>query len=416
MKNRPAWMPPLSSLGLTLAGLSLMWLAAGCGVRENVLDDGQSTALSPVATWAQAVCAVRRACCGPDPDALYALASCEADLDRQYGLQAGYDEGRLRADDTILAQCLAAAQSIIGCQAADPDFAPCRGVLLGTVAEGGTCRSSYECARGAGGMPAVCQKTLVSHGDYSSPSETGVCRPSPLGKPGDACTIAVRTPFEAAEWATSAAIGALSSAPVVRCSRDQGLTCAGACTPLGHVGDACLVSDACAPGLVCGCGLCQNDATLALTLIVPCVDGTCQQSCPAPVAAPGREFCYEGVDPTDGQCRVEQLACGYSYDCPASWAAAQSPNSCRGGVDTFVLGACGDTFTWHRDVARVTCHYDKTTGHLVGVRNQTETADEFCYGSSPSHLERLAGHVPAACPSPSAGTTVACNPGCDGGA
>jgi len=82
-----------------------------------------------------------------------------------------------------------------------------------------------------------------------------------------------------------------------------------------------------------------------------------------------------------------------------------------------VLGSCGDTFTWKHEYLSSTCHYDMRSGQLVGVKETTDVADTFCFGSSPSHFERLAGHVPATCAThATADATIACSAGCDGGA
>jgi len=161
------------------------------------------------------------------------------------------------------------------------------------------------------------------------------------------------------------------------------------------VGDRCTpFVDECGSGLACWCGVCQANASLHAATAPFCVDGACTLMCPSPVAASGGEYCNEAVDSGDGRCRVPYLYCGYTANCPSSWAAAQS--SCPGD-ETAVLGACGDTKSWHSAAFNLTCYYDDTSGRLVGVVNANPN-EQYCYGASPAASRRFAGHVPASCP------------------
>lgn len=405
--------PPLLA---TLLVIPCLTLCGGCGVRRDVLETVDGSALAPVSRWTSAVCTVNRTCCGPEPEALNALATCEADLDTVLGLTDALDSGRLVVDQTILNRCEIAAKTA-ACNAAIPDFEPCRGALKGTLPTDGVCRSSYECAGGTNGDPAICFKGTIISGDEVLPAATGVCRPSPLAKLGDPCVLTVD--YDLAQPRLSGDL-ATAAATYPRCSKKRGLSCGAAstCVAAPGVGDPCWqYGDDCGSGLACSCGLCEANEALSNAMAPFCVDGACTSICPSPVATGDGSFCVETIDSSDGKCHVPSLYCGYSTDCPSSWAAAQSPSSCNGGGDTIILGACGDTKSWHRPTENVTCYYDDTSGKLVGVVNDTATADQFCYGASPAQLKLFAGHVPPNCPGDASGTSIDCarSGGCDGG-
>jgi len=373
-------------------------LCAGCGVRRNVLEQTDGSASTPLARWTSAVCTVSRTCCGPEPDALNALASCESTLDATLGLTDAFSGGQLVVDQAILDRCEAAVKTAT-CGDAIPDLEPCRGALKGTVAAGGVCRSDYECARGPSGDPAICFKGTVVVGDEVLPGSTGECRPSPLARLGDPCRLTVDYDFAQPNLNGDLASAAAS---YPRCSRARGLTCGAdsTCVAAPGVGEPCdqVGGEPCGSGLACACGLCEENQALSDATAPFCVDGACTVACPGPVAASDGELCVETVDASDGKCRVPQLYCGYTSDCPPSWAVAQSSSGCNGGGDASVLGTCGDAKTWRRPSFAVTCYYDGTSGRLVGVVNESVTADQFCYGATPAQFELFAGHVPPNCP------------------
>ena len=416
--QRPLAVWPQASSGLgALVLATFVVLGGACGVRRNVLEQPDGSTPTSVSRWTSAVCTVSRTCCGPEQDALNALASCESQLDTTLDLSAGLAAGRLVLDAAILGQCEVAVKTA-SCGAAIPDLAPCRGALQGTVATGGECHSDHECARGPNGAPALCFKGVEVHGDEVLPGATGQCRPSPVAKLGEPCSLTVDYDFAQPQLS-----GDLASAAATypRCSRASGLVCgpSSTCVAAPGVGDPCReFFDECGGGLACACGLCEVNEALRAATSPFCVDGACTLACPQPVAAGDAAFCIDAVDPSDGKCHVPSLYCGYTADCPPSWAVAQSPGSCNGGADTIVLGACGDTRSWHRPTFKVTCYYDDASGRLVGVMNETESADQFCYGASPAQLQLFAGHVPPNCPGDAGGTVRDCSQlsGCDGGA
>jgi hypothetical protein len=379
-------------------------------------EDPADAALSPVERWQKAVCTVNRSCCGTDPDVLTQLQDCETNLEARYSLLSSFNNGKVTVDPQKLATCLAAAKTAT-CAAAIPDFAPCRGVLNGTVADGGECRSTFECARGPAGDPAVCVKGEKLEDDLVRPTPTGVCRPSPLAQIGQPCSITVNADAEEFDLTSRSPVEASFTLP--RCSRARGLACedGNRCTPLGAAGDGCSELQRCAIGLVCACGRCEEDRAVSLAGLPLCVDGVCRDQCGSPAWPPRRDDCDPVYAPGEDVCRAPAYACGDNRDCPQNWDVAQSPNGCKGHDATVVLGACGDTKTWHRPgPADLTCYYDAKSGRVVGVK--TVIPDFFCSGAPPSEEGAflLAGHVPATCPDDSSGARLACNTRCDAGA
>lgn len=386
------WLRRFATLMLAM----MLTLGGACGVRSNVLQTNDAGPLATIARWTSAVCTMRRTCCGPEPDALNALASCEADLEAAFGLTDGVEGGRLVVDQAVLGRCEAAVKTA-RCAAAVPELEPCRGALKGTVSSGGVCHSDYECARGSNGEPALCFKGTMAFGDEVLPAATGQCRPSPLANAGERCVLSLDYDFDQPGLSGDPAAW---PATFPRCSRARGLVCGAdsTCVAAPGLGDACTqFFNECGSGLACSCGLCQANQPLHAAMAPFCVDGACTITCPQPVASSGGEYCNEAVDPDDGKCHVPYLYCGYTADCPASWAVAQSLSSCPGADDTVVLGTCGDTDTWRSAVFEVTCYYDDRSGRLVGVVNEKPT-DQYCYGVSPAQAKLFAGHIPANCP------------------
>ena len=198
-----------------------------------------------------AFCAAARNCCfGTEfwtPD----LTDCEANFPARLKPLALVDRGTVIIDKTALAACIAAYnQTATACTL--NNLAPaCRGVFVGTKAEGDPCgygsepmtEGAHECK--ASGSPELC----VWGDDLTAPGATGTCHKAPHGKIGDSCFGSARS---GEEWLSDAIH--MTSVPAV-CFEDDGLYCTWGgnrvCAPIVANGGACTVDSACANASFC---------------------------------------------------------------------------------------------------------------------------------------------------------------------
>jgi hypothetical protein len=178
------------------------------------------------------------------------------------------DKGTVLIDPTALAACIAAYnQTATVCTSSN--LAPaCRGVYVGTRAEGEPCgyggevpiNGAHECK--ASGGSALCVWSV----DSTVPGTTGTCHKAPHGKIGDACSGTALAGVDLLRDVFS-----LTSVPTF-CFVDDGLYCPldinAVCAPIVANGAACTQRQLCASA-----SFCDSNTQTCMTV------GTLGQSC-----------------------------------------------------------------------------------------------------------------------------------------
>lgn len=232
------------------------------------------------APFIQAFCETARTCCATAGFPEGALSACEAGFSGHYDAVTSIESGAVTVDAAALSACVAAyAQAGESCNWSAV-FADCPAVLRGSVADGESCRSVFECDRSDG--PKVCLKLQDSAdpavGVCVSPDRAGADEPCGGSCALDTdCSLTVSNPD--------------ASIPTAFCHESDGLFCnfGYGCAPLVDDGEVCDTSAACRSGSVC-LSTCEplkaNGATCQF--IFECAAGlTCEsETCvPEPVAS-----------------------------------------------------------------------------------------------------------------------------------
>ena len=228
-----------------------------------------------VQALATAYCAAARNCCFSTDYWTPDLTDCEAKFPVRLKPLALVDKGTVIIDKTALAACIAAYnQTATACTL--NNLAPaCRGVFVGTKAEGEPCgyggdpttggtitEGVHECK--ASGGPELCVWT----GDMTVSGATGTCHKPPHGKIGDPCIGSCQS---GDEWLSDTV--SLTSVLTV-CFEDDGLYCRWGsnfvCAPIVANGGDCTDDSACA-----STSFCDSKTKTCMTA------GTLGQSCAA---------------------------------------------------------------------------------------------------------------------------------------
>jgi hypothetical protein len=198
------------------------------------------------------------------------FTDCEAEFSARLKPLALVDKGTVIIDQTALAACIAAYnQTATACTV--NNLAPaCRGVFVGTKAEGEPCgyageprtEGAHECK--ASGGPEMC----VWGDELAVPGGTGTCHKAPHGKIGDPCFSSCAS---GDDWLSDPIH--MTSVPTV-CFEDDGLYCTqssnAVCAPIVAKGGYCTVDSACASA-----SFCDSNTQTCMTA------GTFGQSCAA---------------------------------------------------------------------------------------------------------------------------------------
>jgi hypothetical protein len=220
-----------------------------------------------------AFCAAARTCCAQQSDPVM-LDDCESGFGAKDQTSQSLARGTVAIDPADLAKCLAAYQAAATSCEENPVLEACAGIVQGKVAAGGACTLGVECA---GSGPKAC---LVTGGQDS----LGVCKATPGGKAGDACSLTCRPN----ELCTFTVYGA-SDSPLTPCLESDGLFCnydmvPAKCQPLHAVGAQCQQDDECGFLAYCdssGSSTCKKRSQLNETCgtcisSLTCKDGKCQ--------------------------------------------------------------------------------------------------------------------------------------------
>jgi hypothetical protein len=197
-----------------------------------------STGASLVAL-ANAFCAAARSCCAKGGLAT-TLTDCETMFPSRIAAVAFVNQGTETIDNTALESCIAGYNQTATTCAFNPLVSACKGVFVGTEAEGASC--------GVGGVPMIsgsgeCKASggaelCVWTGDVNVSTASGICKTPARGKSGDPC-------------ATSCAINqdcttdliAAPGTPTTVCFEADGLYCTSSstsvCAPIVAVGGSC---------------------------------------------------------------------------------------------------------------------------------------------------------------------------------
>jgi hypothetical protein len=249
---------------------------------------------------AGAFCMAARNCCA-QAGLPTTLSDCETMFASRIPSMPLLNRGTLTIDSKALAACVAAYNDTANtCTFTATDTA-CKGVFVGTKAEGAAC--------GIGGVPMVsgggeCKtnggaEECVWTGDSNDPTVTGVCHATPHGKNGDPCANRCVSPQDCTfDLLTTA------GAPTAVCFESDGLYCnfdnaQPTCAPIVAVGASCAADqNSCATDSICDptTSKCRAASTTgqpcSYTSGMPCVNslvcGT-DSKCAAP------PFAYDGT-------------------------------------------------------------------------------------------------------------------------
>jgi hypothetical protein len=261
-----------SAAGMAGGGAPSGGTAGNAGVGGAAGGGAISTPEMLVPT-AKAYCAAARACCAKQSDPVH-LDDCESGFGARDQTSQGLRRGTVTIDAADLAKCQAAYEAAATSCEENGVLDACAGIVHGNVAEGGPCLLSQECA---GSGPRVC---VIAAGQDA----TGVCKATPGGKVGDACSLTCR-PNEICSFT----VYGISDSPLTPCLESDGVFCnnqlvPAVCEALRAVGAPCDRDDQCGFSAYCdgsGSKTCKkrgqlNEACGTCIASLMCKDGKCQ--------------------------------------------------------------------------------------------------------------------------------------------
>ena len=221
----------------------------------------------------KAYCAAARTCCAKQPDPVH-LDDCESGYATRDETSRALMRGTVSVDAADLAKCQAAYDAAATSCEENGVLAACAGIVHGKVAEGAACFLSQECA---GSGPKVC---LVTGGS----DMPGVCKATPGGKVGDACSLTCR-PNEICSFT----VYGISDSPLTPCLESDGVFCntdmvPAKCEAIHATGAQCAQDSHCGFAGYCdsgGSSTCKkrgqlNEACGTCIASLMCKDGKCQ--------------------------------------------------------------------------------------------------------------------------------------------
>jgi hypothetical protein len=270
------------------------------------------------AAFADQLCSLLQPCCGAaglptdgvSCHGVMDLAAASSPFDAASAETCLADMRRAQADGTLCGGTTSDA-----CARAFPSG--------GTVAPGGACSRSEECAPSAAGHVDCLQWFPAGAATVS-----GVCTVQRLGQAGDQpCAGDLEGSVRWTSWTSQAT----PPAEVVLCDRASGVICGAAqtCVPLTTTGGACLSSETCQAGAFCD--LFGLVCTARVGQGAPCTE---DQAC--------QDAFYCG--PTSSSCaprRADGATCAVTSEC--ALASACSAGVCRHAPDLGLVLLCGGT-------------------------------------------------------------------------
>jgi hypothetical protein len=203
-------------------------------------------------TLANSFCAAARSCCARSGLAT-TLTDCETSFSSRIAAIAFVKQGTETIDNTALAACIAGYNQTATTCAFTPLVNACKGVFVGTKAEGASC--------GVGGVPMTsgsgeCKASggaelCVWTGDVNVATASGICKTPTRGKNGDPCAISC-----AINQDCTSDLIASPGTPTTVCFEADGLYCtsssASVCAPIVAAGGSCATdSSSCASTSYC---------------------------------------------------------------------------------------------------------------------------------------------------------------------
>lgn len=221
----------------------------------------------------KAYCAAARACCAKQSDPVH-LDDCESGFATRDQTSQALTRGTVSVDAADLAKCQAAYEAAATSCEENSVLEACAGIVHGNVAEGGACVLSQDCA---GSGPKVC---LVEGGQDA----TGICKSTPGGKVGDACSLTCR-PNEICSFT----VYGVSDSPLTPCLESDGVFCnndvvPAVCAAIHALDAPCERDEQCGFSAYCdggGSNTCKkrgqlNEACGICIASLMCKDGKCQ--------------------------------------------------------------------------------------------------------------------------------------------
>ena len=258
-------------MGARGVAAGLLALAAGCDDEDGNRNVPNAGSFQP---YVDAFCQAARNCCGRSSYGSQELADCEAEFERQTGLGALLARGNVTIEPAAFEACVAAhRRSATECvTSAELERLCTARIFRGSLPEGAACDSAIECWDGQGDW--VCLK--------ASNAEIGVCRRTPGGRSGEACSRDCADDPCLSTWTTFEADPVLSA-----CLASDGLFCSNSgsnsvCAPFLAEGAACTPGNTCGPDQYCD-GVCtrrkaQNEVCASFSecaQMLTCLDGRC---------------------------------------------------------------------------------------------------------------------------------------------
>jgi hypothetical protein len=305
--------------GMIGAAIALGTVAGGCdGKVGDAVGDGTPVGQEALAsTLAKGLCLGLATCCQSIGQAVD-VASCEAQIQTQFEFPA--TSATIKYDPTLGGQCAADLRSsMASCYSLD-DMPACEAMFAGTVAPGGACSSSRECAQPASGYASctpsaagatsvcsanssnqhgalgqTCSGTCTSGGD-GSVGCSGVTIPSGGdGPPAGSASCYTNDGLYcvSATWTCQplVALGGHCTEYSACVDDAQCDTAAAQCVPKAAIGEPCSFSTDCSPGAYCGANRsCQPKKSDGQT----CSSGSAYDECSG--------YCLSADEASSGTC------------------------------------------------------------------------------------------------------------------
>jgi len=214
-----------------------------------------AAALTPTVN---AFCAAARSCCAQQGEPAM-LDDCESAFATKNSVAGSLASGAITVDATALAACRAAYEAAATSCEENAVLKACRGVTLGTVAEGAPCTNGTECAAKPG--PSTCLITAPN-------GTVGVCSSVVHAASGQSCSFTCRAGDDCRSTTYDT-----TGAKLALCFEDEGLYCDATeqhCKALTPIGGACTGNDQCGINAFCST-TCQKRGTLGQACL-PCLD------------------------------------------------------------------------------------------------------------------------------------------------
>ncbi len=312
--------PPASRLALPALAIVAVALAAGACSSSSSAPPAAPVSLDQFAAEVgAAVCDHIGPCCA-GAGLGYDAATCKSNLAASLGQELS--DPKMKYDPVAGGNCVQAAKAAAATCFASPlaFYQACGSAFVGTVAIGGACSSSQECASGANGAVVEC-------------NGSGTCAAKVHGKAGDPCDSTCTSAASGSSCWSFSTSGSSPPANAVSCWTNDGLTCGPTftCQAIPQTGQACTYGS-CVTGDYCGSdGKCAPKVAIGAVCASPdaCVTGAyCAMTTPPGTCTalkPDGATCASFAECQSGRCDSTSNTCKTDAAVDAQMCGASTP-------------------------------------------------------------------------------------------